>query len=400
MIRPVLLAAVLVLGAAGSLPADDRVLGLLREGNVATYSLDYDRALTLYNQAAALAPDDPTVHRAIATVAWLRIMFLRGTVTVDDYMGDVATGDVKLPPPPADLAREFHEHIGRANSLAERAVAARPRDPKAHYDHGAALGVLASYTGSVDGKLWGAFTAAKGAYSAHEKVLELDPARKDAGLVVGTYRYIVSTRVFALRWMAYLVGFGGNKEKALQLLEGAAAFPSDVQADARFALVLIYSRERQFNDALRMVRALQASFPRNRLLWLEEGATAIRANRAAEAERAIETGFAKLAADSRPRIVGEEALWRLKRATARVMLGKTAEARNDAQSVLGAPDARLWVKARAHVELGKIADLSGDRTLAKREYQTGLTLAERSNDPQGKTDARRLLDKAYTRGDK
>ncbi len=325
MIRRVLLAAVLVLGAAGSLPADDRVLGLLREGNVATYSLDYDRALTLFNQAKALAPDDPTVHRAIATVAWLRIMFLRGTVTVDDYMGDVARGDIKLPPPDRDLAATFHEHINRAKALAERAVAARPRDPKAQYDLGAALGVLASYTGSVDGKVMGAFGSARGAYAAHEQVLELDPSRKDAGLVVGTYRYIVATQMFVVRWMAYIVGFGGDKAKALQLLEGAAAFPSDVQADARFALVLIYSRERQFNDALRMVRALQASFPRNRLLWLEEGATAIRANRAAEAERALEAGLAKLAADSRPRIVGEEALWRLKRATARVMVGKTAE---------------------------------------------------------------------------
>jgi tetratricopeptide (TPR) repeat protein len=397
--RPVVLAVVLLFGAAASLRADDRVLQLLREGNIATYSLDYDRALALYNQAKTLAPEDPTVHRAIATVAWLRIMFLRGTVTVDDYMGEVAKGDIKLPPPDKDLAATFHEHINRAKALAERAVAVRPRDPKAHYDLGAALGVLASYTGSVDGKVMGAFGSARGAYNAHEKVLELDPSRKDAGLVVGTYRYIVATQMFFVRWMAYIAGFGGDKAKALQLLEGAAAFPSDVQADARFALTLIYSRERRFDDALRMVRALQASFPRNRLLWLEEGATAIRANRAAEAERALETGLAKLAADNRPRFVGEEALWRLKRATARVMVGKTAEARADAQAAL-APPAKVWVQGRAHVELGKIADLAGDRALAKREYQAGLTLAERSADPQGKTDARRFLDKAYTRADK
>ena len=395
MLRQVLLAAVLLLGAAGSVPAEDRYLTLLRQGNEATYNLDYDRALSLYNEAKALAPDDPTVHRAIATVAWLRIMFLRGTVTVDDYMGEVAKGDLKLPPPDKDLAATFHEHINRAKALAERAVAARPRDPRAHYDLGAALGVLASYTGSVDGKVMGAFGSARGAYGAHEKVLELDPSRKDAGLVVGTYRYIVATQMFVVRWMAYIAGFGGDKAKALQLLEGAAAFPSDVQADARFALVLIYSRERRFDDALRMVRALQASFPRNRLLWLEEGATAIRANRPAEAERALEAGLAKLNADSRPRIVGEEALWRLKRATARVMTKQPGAAQDDLRFVLDAADARLWVKARAHVELGKIADLGGDRTRARQEYQTGLTLAERSNDSQGRSEARKLLDKPY-----
>jgi len=398
MLRPVLLAAVLVLGAAGSTPADDRVLSLLREGNEATYNLDYDRALSLYNQAKALAPNDPTVYRGIATVAWLRIMFLRGTVTVDDYMGEFARGDIKLPPPPSDLAATFHEHINKARALAEGAVNARPRDPRSHYDLGAALGVIASYTGSVEGKVMGAFGAARGAFGAHQKVLELDPSRKDAGLVVGTYRYIVATQNFFVRGLAYLVGFRGDKEKALQLLEGAAAFPSDVQADARFALTLIYNRERRFDDALRMVRALQASFARNRLLWLEEAATALRAKRPVEAERAVEAGLAKLRADTRPRIVGEEALWRLKRATARVENGNPTGAREDAQFALAAPDARLWVKARAHVELGKIADLAGDRAGATKEYQTGLTLAERSNDPHGKAEAQRLLDKAYTRG--
>jgi tetratricopeptide (TPR) repeat protein len=400
MLRSVLLAAVLVLGAAGSAPADERVLALLREGNEATYNLDYDRALSLYEQARSISPDDPTVHRAIATAAWLRIIFQRGTVTVDDYMGKLSSGDVKLPEPPKDLANTFHTHIDRAKSLAERAVTARPRDPTAQYDLGAALGVLATYTGSVDGKLWGAFRAAQGAYGAHEKVLELDPSRKDAGLVVGTYRYIVATQNFFVRGLAHLVGFGGDKEKGLRLLEGAASFPSEVQADARFALVLIYNRERRFDDALRMIRALQASFPRNRLLWLEEGATAIRAKRPAEAERALEEGLAKLQADHRPRIVGEEALWRMKRATARVMNGNLAGAREDARFAIGAPDALSWVKARAHVELGKVADLSGDRASAKKEYQTGSYYAERSNDPHATAEAKRLLDRAYTRSDK
>ena len=392
-----LLAAVLLLCAAGNARADDQARTLLRQGNEATYNLDYERALELYGQAAALAPEDPSVHRALASLAWLRIIFARGTVTVDDYLGDISSSDIQLPPPPTDLATAFHRHIARSRALAERQVARRARDAAAHYELGASLGVLASYTGSVEGKMWGAFRAAQGAYGSHESVLELDPARKDAGLVVGTYRYIVSTRVAPVRWMAYVVGFGGGKEQGIRLLEEAAAFPSDVQADARFALVLIYNREKRFDDALGMIRALQQAYPRNRLLWLEEGATALRAGRAADAERAIETGLAKTAGDRRPRIIGEDALWRCKRATARVMLGKVAAAEEDLRLVLAAPDARGWVKARAHVELGKIADLAGQRAQAKREYQTALRLAERSNDPPGAEEARRLLNNAYTR---
>jgi hypothetical protein len=45
-------------------------------------------------------------------------------------------------------------------------------------------------------------------------VLSLDPTRKDAGLTVGTYRYIVSTLSVPLRLMAYVAGFGGGRSAA------------------------------------------------------------------------------------------------------------------------------------------------------------------------------------------
>jgi len=57
-----------------------------------------------------------------------------------------------------------------------------------------------------------------------------------------------------------------------------------------------------------VLEALQQRFPRNRLLWLEQGATALRAGHAADAARALETGFRKFSTDTRPRMPGEEAL--------------------------------------------------------------------------------------------
>src|SRR2546421_154312 len=81
---------------------------------------------------------------------------------------------------------------------------------------GAAVGLRASYAASVEGSLASAFRSAREAYDEHERVLELDPKRRDAGLIVGTYRYVVSTLAFPLRWMAYVVGLGGGKEKGLE----------------------------------------------------------------------------------------------------------------------------------------------------------------------------------------
>ena len=69
----------------------------------------------------------------------------------------------------------------------------------------------------------GAFRAAREAYDEHEKVLALDAARKDAGLIVGTYRYIVAALSLPLRLVAYVAGFGGGRERGIQLIEEAAA---------------------------------------------------------------------------------------------------------------------------------------------------------------------------------
>ena len=71
-----------------------------------------------------------------------------------------------------------------------------------------------------------------------------------------------------------------------------------------------------------MLGELQRAFPRNRILWLEAGATALRAGRAADAEQFLSEGLKRLASDSRPRMFGEEALWLQKRGAARVVLNR------------------------------------------------------------------------------
>ena len=126
----------------------------------------------------------------------------------------------------------------------------------------------------MQGEVLDALRAARRAYDMHTRVLELDPQRHDAGLVAGNYRYLVSLLPWAFRVMAYLAGFDGGKAEGLSLIEGAAAYPGESQAEARFALLLMYNRERRFGEARRILHQLQSQYPRNRLLWLEEGATA------------------------------------------------------------------------------------------------------------------------------
>src|SRR5262249_41368128 len=140
----------------------------------------------------------------------------------------------------------FDTHAARALQLAEAAVAARPNDATAHYELGATVALRASYAGTVEGKRIAAFRAAERAFSEHERVLELEPGRRDANLVVGTYRYIVSLLPLPMRVVAYAAGFGGGKERGMQMVETAAAAPNDAQTDAAIALLVIYNREKQY----------------------------------------------------------------------------------------------------------------------------------------------------------
>lgn len=359
------------------------------------YNLNYDEAETAIVERIPSWPDDPSVYRSLATILWLHILFKRGSVTVDDYLGQLSKQHVAFKPPPRELSDRFRRYALHAKELAARRLATRPDDVDALYELGAVEGLMASYSATVDGKVLAAFREARRALDAHRRVLKLNPRRRDAGLVVGTYSYVVANLSWAVRMVAPLFGFRGDREGGLRLIEEAATPGSEALWEAKFGLLVLYNRERRYDDALAVIGELQARFPQNRLLWLEGGSTAQRAGRLAEAERQLEQGFAKLAADKRPRIYGEEALWRYKRGAVRVSLARYEAAVADLGAVISG-EARDWVKGRARVEMGKLALQRGDRATARREFQTAALLCDRDNDPIGEGEARSLL-KSTTR---
>jgi tetratricopeptide (TPR) repeat protein len=385
-------AALVLLPTLAAASPESRVLRI--RGTASAYNLDYDQATREMEAAVKADSRDAAAQRGLAMIPWLMISFRRGAVTVDDYLGSISQQNVALREPPADLAQRFQAHIGRALQLAEQAAAARPRDPEALYQLGNAVGLQASYVATVEGRVLGAFRAARRAYDAHEQVLELAPGRKDAGLIVGMYRYVVSQMSLPIRLLAYVAGFGGDAARGIQMIEEASRHPGEGAADAKFALVLVYNREARHRDALRVLEQLQKEFPRNRILWLEGGATMLRAGRPAEAEQVLTEGLEKMHADTRPRMFGEEALWLVKRGTARLAIGRKEAAETDLKRALGL-ESRKWVTGRAHAELGKLADLRGDRATARREFERAVALATEDNDPIGAEAARAWIGRPY-----
>ena len=357
------------------------------------YNLDHAEALAAFRDAIAADPRDPRPYLLLGAATWISAMFGQGSITIDDFLGQ-ASDTLPRPAPPAALDAAFHDALRQALRLSEQRLEGHPADAAAHYQVGAAFGFLASYTATVDGRVVGSLGAARRAYREHERVLALDPQRKDAGLIVGMYRYAVAALPAPLRLMARLAGFGGGRERGLRMVEEAARYPSDVQPNALFTLVLIYNREARYAEALGVIEELQRRYPRNRLLWLEAGNTALRAGRPAQARAALEEGLARLARDGRPRAASEVARWRGAYGTALVALNDARPAESELRAAL-AGAVRDWVRGRAHKELGKLADLSGDRSRALDEYRLADRLCRTDHDSICSEELKQLIKTRY-----
>ena len=160
--------------------------------------------------------------------------------------------------------------------------------------------------------------------------------------------------------------------RAGQLLEACAAFPSDVQTEAQFVLIVVHTRERRYDEALRVLQLLRQEYP-SIGCWPESGATELRAGRPAAAAAYLDTGLGMFERDARRKAFSEAALWRYKRGAARLLVDDRTGAAADLKAALDAP-ARDWVHGRVQTELGELALLAGDRASARQAWMKAVEL--------------------------
>ena len=355
------------------------------------YNLQFAAAAARLEEAARLDPADPAPERAIAAITWMELLFSQGAATFEAFTGQATKSDVARPAPPPALVARFTTHIRKAMALAEAGLTPRA-DADAHYQMGATAALAAIYRATVEGKTVAALGDGRRAVKEMQIALKLAPGKREPGLVLGLSEYTVSTLPLPMRWLAGLTGLPGNRGDALARLEQAASAGADTEADALLVLMVIYNREGNHAAALERLARLRGRFPQNRLLYLNAAVTALEAGQYDNAERDLAAGLASRELQSPP-VTGEQALWLLKRGTARAALGRAADAQADLSSALQAAP-RDWVRGRTHFELARLALARRDASEAARQLDLAIEFGEKGGDANAVRAAQSLLKQA------
>ncbi len=234
------------------------------------YNLDYDRAVQEFEQVLARHPDDPFALNHLLAATLFRELYRMGVLNTGEYANDTF---ISAPHRPADpkIKQQINDLVNRALRLEQKRLAANPNDVEALYARGVTRAQFATYTALIERAWFSALRNAVGARRDHERVLELSPSTVEAKLIVGAHNYVVGSLPWGVKAAASMVGLGGNKDKGLQYLKECAQGNGETSIDAQILLAVFLRRERRYDEALPLVRALVPRFPQDVLLALEEG---------------------------------------------------------------------------------------------------------------------------------
>jgi tetratricopeptide (TPR) repeat protein len=254
---------------AASIEAEPAHLEELRVSGVeALYNLDYDKALKDFKEIVQLYPDNPAGPQLLAARLWAKTLYETRRLQSSLYssQGFYSSGDDKVDP---KVITEFRNLTREARRLAELRIKKNPKDIEALDWLALVEGLKASFEEAVERRHFAALRDGNDAVDGHREVLKLDPNRIDANITLGLYEYAVASLPLPIKIIAGITGFRGSKKKGLQLIERVATEGRWSRDDAKTLLIVLYTREKRYPEALAHARELMAKYPRNYLFRLE-----------------------------------------------------------------------------------------------------------------------------------
>jgi len=262
------------------------------------YNLEYDQAISEFRSAIVEAPENPDGYNHLAQAILYRRMYESGTLENSLVSGsDMLLSLIRQPKLTMSTAddEEYRKLIQFAINYSRTRLSINPKDDAALYSMGVAYSLRANYDFLVR-KAWiSAIRSGNEALRMHKRVLELNPSRTDARLVLGVHDYVVANLPASLRILGAVAGIRGDKERGLQRLESVATHGQQNRVEAQMLLSVFYRHETRTDQAIPLLDGLIESFPRNYLLHfakvyahieLKDGPKASESLRLLEANRA------------------------------------------------------------------------------------------------------------------
>jgi tetratricopeptide (TPR) repeat protein len=364
---------------------------MVREAYQHFYVLDYPACIALLQKVQAAHPGDPVATSFLLEAEVFAELYRQDLLDTTFYANDgFLTGKHPTPEDPA-----VRDRIFALEDQVERESGARlsrnPRDTDALYARGWARSLRSSYTAMVERSFSAAFHMALQAHSDEAKVLQIDPGYIDAKLVVGTYQYVIGALPWAFKLLFGFAGITGSKARGMEMLRDDFARGPMTSVEAGTVIALFLRREGKYQEAIAVVRTLEARYPHDFLFCLEE---ANLRKDAGEGMAAVTAYRNLLNEAAKPGYFPSAHLELAYFGLGEALRGQRhfAEAAQAYEQAAWAPGSGAELKRRSLVAAGKARDLNGERTLAVRDYQAAIGTG--SDSTQGDI-ARKLIKSPY-----
>ena len=365
---------------------------LEEQGRSHLYNLEYEDARTIFSSLGELAPTSPVGPYYEATTIWMEEFTRRGGMTGSTFRTGRYWNDNLHEPPAPELDREFKTLVAEAVQRAEATLARDPGNADALYFRGAAEGVMSAYHAMIERSYYRSYKAGKRAKRYHEQLLEVNPEYADACLLPGIYEYTVATLPRTLRFVGFLIGISGSREKGLELVRKAVEGGDRTRWVARLSLSVMEQREKKYRRSLAVLRELEAAFPKNPLFPLERGSVHLLRKDWSAARRAFDEVRRNQAAGKPHFDAAEPSLVLLKIAESYLFANNFRRANDNLRRALEVPDIPDRIKAVIFLQRGMASDATGRRDRARADYRRTLTL---NVDKLTNNRAKRYLRKPY-----
>ncbi|MEW6512061.1 MAG: tetratricopeptide repeat protein [Bacteroidota bacterium] len=339
---PTTVIVALILNAGSTAPGGEpdwaEVHNLTMRGIDRLYNLEMDEALATFDSVKAMAPTDPRGYFFGSMVRFWQFSLTR---TAKEYEAFIQNSE---------------EVIARCEEILD----ANDDDTMARFY----LGGIYGYRGlahHANNSMLRAVADGKRGYSYLREAIERRPDLYDAQLGFGIFTYLSGKVPRTLRWIVSMLGFAGDVDTGLKMLQSAAEKGVYTRSEAAFFLSQFLFTEHRGEEAFAWIDQLITKYPDNTLFLLMKSGWKSREGKLDEALAAAQRAAEINARKKVP--FGEEFAFST--------LGNLYFARNDFvrsrecfERFLTTVRSREYAANRAYYRLGVAQEITGARSLA------------------------------------